>query len=278
MSDGLLPIGAFSRASLLSIKSLRAYHESGLLVPVRVDPHTGYRAYHSSQLVDASVIYRLRSFDLPLDEVREVLRARDPAVTAKVLAAHAEVMRERLARVERIVADLHDGVDRPETHTPVYVRDEPHQYTLSVRGRVACAGYADFLGGAYAALGEVAANRAVRPTAASGALYPAEIATDDADDVEAFLPIAEPVALEQGGRVVNGEVPAANVAVLLHAGPYETIDDSYLRLGGWVADNAEPSGLPVRERYLVSYGDTDDPEKFRTEICWPIIFTEENVT
>lgn len=277
MSDGLLAIGAFSRASMLSIKALRAYHESGLFVPARVDPHTGYRAYHSSQLIDAAVIYRLRSLDLPLDQVREVLRARDPGVTAKVLAAHQDVMRERLARVERIVADLQEGLGQPEEHTPVYVRDEPHQHTLAVRGRVACDGYAEFLGNAYAALGEAVAQRVATPTAATGALYPAEIPTDEPDLVEAFLPIAEPVALA-GGQVAIGEVPAARVAVLLHSGPYESIDDSYRRLGGWVADNAEPSGLRVRERYLVSYGESSDPTTFRTEICWPIITTEEIVT
>ncbi|UYM04797.1 MerR family transcriptional regulator [Solicola gregarius] len=277
MSNGLLPIGAFSRASMLSIKALRAYHESGLLVPGRVDPHTGYRAYHSAQLIDAAVIYRLRSLDLPLDEVREVLHARDPDVTAKVLAAHEDVMRERLTRVERIVADLQDGIERPQAHTPVFVRDEPHQHTLAVRGRVACDGYAEFLGGAYAMLAEAVAHGAVTPIAETGALYPAEIPSDEPDDVEAFLPIAEPVALGREG-VVNAEVPAATVAVLVHAGAYDDIDDSYRKLGAWVADNAEPSGLPVRERYLVSYGDTDDPSRFRTEICWPVITTEEIVT
>ena len=56
-----LAIGVFSRASLLSIKMLRAYHEAGILVPASVDPRTGYRAYHPGQLIDASVIRRLRS-------------------------------------------------------------------------------------------------------------------------------------------------------------------------------------------------------------------------
>ncbi len=32
VDDDLLPIGMFSRASSLSIKTLRAYHESGILV------------------------------------------------------------------------------------------------------------------------------------------------------------------------------------------------------------------------------------------------------
>lgn len=38
MSDALLPIGPFSTASLLSVKTLRAYHEAGILVPPRSIP------------------------------------------------------------------------------------------------------------------------------------------------------------------------------------------------------------------------------------------------
>lgn len=58
VSDGSMSIGAFSRASFLSVKALRAYHEAGLLVPARVDPSTGYRTYHATQLTDAAVIHR----------------------------------------------------------------------------------------------------------------------------------------------------------------------------------------------------------------------------
>jgi DNA-binding transcriptional MerR regulator len=48
--DQLLRIGGFARASWLSVKALRAYHEIGLLVPADVDPRTGYRLYSGGQL------------------------------------------------------------------------------------------------------------------------------------------------------------------------------------------------------------------------------------
>jgi len=47
MPDGLMTIGVFSRASSLSIKALRAYHEAGILEPQEVDPASGYRRYHA---------------------------------------------------------------------------------------------------------------------------------------------------------------------------------------------------------------------------------------
>ena len=75
MSDDLLRIGPFSRASWLSIKTLRAYHEAGLLVPAVVDPTSGYRSYTAAQLTDAVIIRRLRELDVPLAAVRQVLDA-----------------------------------------------------------------------------------------------------------------------------------------------------------------------------------------------------------
>ncbi|MEN8905119.1 MAG: MerR family DNA-binding transcriptional regulator, partial [Clostridiales bacterium] len=39
-------IGDFSKISRLSIKTLRYYHEIGLLCPVIVDKNTGYRYYN----------------------------------------------------------------------------------------------------------------------------------------------------------------------------------------------------------------------------------------
>src|SRR4029077_1691955 len=101
----------FSRASSLSIKTLRAYHESGILVPARVDPRTGYRSYTVDQLADAAIVQRLRRLRLPprpaigqrlrrlalpLEQVRAVLEARDPETTRRVLGEHRREMQLRL--------------------------------------------------------------------------------------------------------------------------------------------------------------------------------------
>ena len=89
MSDQpLLRIGAFSRASSLSVKTLRAYHKAGLLVPDQVDSVSGYRSYSVAQLTDAVIIRRLRELDVPLEAIRQVVDSRNPGVTKKVLFEH----------------------------------------------------------------------------------------------------------------------------------------------------------------------------------------------
>ncbi len=92
-----------------------------------------------------------------------------------------------------------------------------------------------------------------------GACYP-EQADDEPMDATAFLPVTE-LPLLTSGPVRVGELPACEVAVLVHHGPLDTLDETYLQLGAWVATNAETAELPVRELYL---------DELRTEIHWPI--------
>src|SRR3954470_3530142 len=114
-----LRIGPFSRASSLSVKALRAYHETGLLVPAVVDPQSGYRSYSIGQLTDAAIIRRLRQLDVPLDAIRTVLDAHDPDVTKKVLAEHGAVLAERLAAVQTAIDGLRAALEEPALATPV---------------------------------------------------------------------------------------------------------------------------------------------------------------
>jgi len=72
-SPALLAIGDFSRATQLSVKMLRHYHQIGLLEPVDVDRATGYRRYSIDQISTAQIIRRFRALEMPLDEIRTVM-------------------------------------------------------------------------------------------------------------------------------------------------------------------------------------------------------------
>jgi DNA-binding transcriptional MerR regulator len=239
-------------------------------VPARVDARTGYRSYTADQLADAAIVTRLRALDLPLEQVREVLHGRDPELTGRILAAHHTTMEKRLAETERIVAELQSGL-APVTHTPVHVRVEPARDTVRILGHVGEADFGTWLGWAFARLAVVLRQLGVAPAGPPGALYLAEIADEGPEPVEAFLPVDRPVTIPPGERSVGlGEVPAARVAVLVHAGDYDSIGDTYRTLGAWVARHATHAGERVREWYVVGPSDTASPEAYRTELAWPI--------
>ena len=270
--ESLLRIGPFSRASWLSVKALRSYHEMGLLVPAVVDPRTGYRSYTVAQLTDATIIRRLRELDVPLEAVRRVLDARDPEVTAKVLADHAAVLETRLAELQRAVDGLSSAVSTPILHTPVHRMHQQACCVLTVKGTIAPGDFEAFLERTRRVLVDAATSSGAVISGDFGASYPT-LEEDGPQPTIAFLPIAEPALLPPDVRATGvrvSEVPAGDVAVFVHAGGYDTLDDAYRRLGAWVAANDEPADLPVRELYLVMMSDTDDPDRLRTKICWPV--------
>jgi DNA-binding transcriptional MerR regulator len=278
-ADPLMTIGVFSTASLVSIKALRLYHEQGLLVPASIDPSTGYRSYRVSQLVDAQVIKRLRDLDLPLNAVAEVVKARDPDVTRRVIADHEAVMRERLNDLTRLVDELHEAVAQPALQTPAFVRDEPDRHVLAISELVHGPEhdtYAAFLESAYARLWASMLRLGATQVASSGALYPPKI-EGDAEIITAFLPIAEPVVLDDHAMadgVTNQLLAGTTCAVLTHRGSYRSMGDTYRQLGAWVVTNARPADLHVRELYVVSADETTGKllpdDQLRTEIAWPI--------
>src|SRR3954447_2012676 len=84
----LMSIGRFARLTGLTVKALRHYDELGLLRPASVDPETGYRSYGAEQVQRADAIRKLRSLELPLDDVSILLDTNDSALLHRVLVDH----------------------------------------------------------------------------------------------------------------------------------------------------------------------------------------------
>ena len=98
-----LSIGDFSLIIHLSIKTLRYYHQIGLLEPAEVDPHTGYRSYRVEQIPTAQIIQRFRDLNMPLDEVKAVLAAPDLDTRNALIAAHLSRLEGELEQTRQAV-------------------------------------------------------------------------------------------------------------------------------------------------------------------------------
>jgi DNA-binding transcriptional MerR regulator len=114
MDQDLLPIGRFARLAGLTVGALRHYDDLGVLRPAVVDEETGYRRYRASQLEDARTVARLRELEVPLEEIRDVLAADDPAERARRLAAHRARIEARTYRLQRVLHHVRGVVERKE--------------------------------------------------------------------------------------------------------------------------------------------------------------------
>nr|WP_042400591.1 MerR family transcriptional regulator [Streptacidiphilus carbonis] len=115
----LLSIGEMARASGLTVSALRFYDGAGVLLPVRVDPGTGYRWYGPDQRAEARLLARLRRVGMPLADLRLVLAGwagRDAALVCKLLDAHLLRLQDGLDDARRELSTVRDLLAQREHH------------------------------------------------------------------------------------------------------------------------------------------------------------------
>src|SRR3954467_11521526 len=125
-------IGEFSRASHLSVKTLRHYHEVGLLEPSEVDPDNGYRYYSEAQIPVAQVIRRLRGLRMPVAEVKSVLAAPDSGARNRLIVEHLDRLELELAQTCAAVGELRDLLE-PEAPQSIEHRTVPPTAAIGIR-------------------------------------------------------------------------------------------------------------------------------------------------
>ena len=259
----LLSIGEFAQLTHLSIRTLRRYHDAGLLTPARVKDATGYRYYDAEQIPAAQVIHRLRELDLPLAEVHRVLASPDPAERAGLIAAHLQHLEEQLERTGAAVASLQQLLQPPPAPIQVQLRKAPALTVAAIEATVDLNEVLGWYAGAMAELEAVVSA----PDGAPGGLYDNDLFTEGRGHALVYLPTVDPPAR---GRVRPVTLPPAELAVTTHVGAHDTIDVTYGRLGKWATEHALAVGGPVREHYLTGPRDNPDQASWRTEIAWPV--------
>lgn len=114
MDEARLSIGDFSATTGLTARALRLYDEAGALVPVAVDPVTGYRSYARSQIERAELIRLLRAGGVAVADLCGVLD-RDPAEAAGLLDEHLERMEELHERARAAIHLVRTRLTRTAT-------------------------------------------------------------------------------------------------------------------------------------------------------------------
>jgi DNA-binding transcriptional MerR regulator len=266
----LVPIGDFSRMTHFSVKTLRFYHDQGLLEPARIDPDSGYRYYDLRQVPVAQVIRRFRDLGMPVDQVKTVLQAPDVDTRSKEIIAHLTAMEAKLAEVQTSVASLRALLEGPPVRPEVEFRSIPATPALAVRATVDVKEAWAWGTGAFGELYDRIDRAGLAPAGPGGALFPAEFFELERAALTAFVPLNRPIS--GAGRAESVTIPAVEAAVMLHAGPARDIDQTYGALGTIVAERAIGVDGPLREYYLVPFTEPD-PDRHRTEICWPVFQT-----
>ena len=100
-----MSIGVFAELVGLTASALRFYDDAGLLRPEQVDPSTGYRFYHRSQVAHACRLRQLREIGMPLPVIGEFFAA-DAKEAARLVDEHVAGMTTEADKLRRAADTL----------------------------------------------------------------------------------------------------------------------------------------------------------------------------
>jgi len=260
-------IGEFSKITGLRVKTLRFYHEQGLLTPSCVDEATGYRYYDHSKIEMARVITHLRSLDLSLEEIGEILRAAgDDADLRDVMVRQKTLIEAKIRRYREIVSSLQQFLNNEEEtkrimENATFQIEEKIVPTSRIAGVRMKGRYADCCVGFSKIAKRFGRHISGKPLLLG---YDTEFKENDAD-YETCMPV-------RSGETVDGisvrELPGGRCVTLLHKGPYDQLGRCYAKILEYMCEKGYKCMLPTREVYHKGPGMIfrGNPKNYLTEV------------
>lgn len=263
----MFSIGEFSKITGLTVKTLRFYHEQGVLEPTCVDARTGYRYYGENKLETARVVSQLRRLDFSLVEIAEILSQHDDeADILDYLQRQKVSIEQRMQKYHDIRKSLDAIISkereaRTAMQNPEFEIEEKTLDTMLIAGVRMKGKYSD-CGAGFAQIGK----RFGRHICGKPMLliYDQEYKEDDAD-FEACMPIRKG---ESDEGISIRSLPGGRCVSLLHRGPYEQLGQSYAKVLQYVKQKGYQIESPCREVYVKGPGMIfkGNPKKYLTEI------------
>ena len=268
----MLKIGEFSKLSRVSVRMLRHYDEVGLLAPSEVDSMTGYRYYSERQLITAGRIAALRALGFGLSETRELLRLYDDraALDARLAAQRTrlEALAADTAQKLRLLDTARERLRKEaDMNYNVTIRTLPERYAACVRMTIPCY---DAEGTVWDVLCRETDHMHLVPddpcycavTFLDGEFKETDVELEAWKTVKGTYPDTPHVKFRT--------LPAVTVASCIFRGPYSGIGEVYAALAAWIEANGYEYDGPMFNIYHVSPHETQDPQTFVTEACYPV--------
>jgi DNA-binding transcriptional MerR regulator/effector-binding domain-containing protein len=269
----MFTIGEFSTISGIPVRTLRFYHEEGLLVPAAVDVETGYRSYDERNLELANVIVELRKLEFSLDDIREILAGTsdDADLLAHLQRQRASIsgrlqhFRDVVKKLDHMIRQQREAQELQKMAANTYKVEERDVEPMLVAGLRMQGRYSDIgqgFGTLYKRIGRYAAGKPMC------LYYDGEYREKDAN----FEPCVPMRKFVEANGISIRELPAAHLLTLVHRGPYEELSRSYARIMKHAKEHGYEVMLPTREVYLKGPGMIfrGNPKKYLTELQLPV--------
>ena len=261
----MLTIGEFSIITKLSVKTLRFYHEQGLLEPDYIDEESSYRYYRNASIDKAATITFLRNLDFSISEIADILNnySEDKDIL-KLLARRKECIDAKIARYSEAL----NRIEFFMKTTKEYNMNESNKIVLEktiddiiFAGHRFKGKYQD-MGKAFSIVGRAMGRFICGP--AMSLDHDGEYVEDGAD-IEAGFQLSKKIKRKGvESRVLKG----GKAITIIHYGLYETLGRSYTEVFSHINEKKYKILVPCRVLYHKGPGMIfrGNPEKYVTEI------------
>lgn len=99
-NEDAIIIGDLSKIYNVSKRTLRLYHDMGLLIPYYVDEKTGYRYYLSKQFPRLEMILQMKNAGLSLKQIKQMLDTQNLSLFEAILGEQLDQLDEKIAECQ----------------------------------------------------------------------------------------------------------------------------------------------------------------------------------
>lgn len=266
----MMRIGEFSCLAKTTVKTLRFYDEIGLFKPSFID-NNGYRYYSIEQLNILQTIVELRSFDMPIDDIRKILNGKD---IIKMLEEHQKEITESiskskqsLTKIKNILAtakkgELMKSYKAKEITLPKCIVYYRH-------------GVIDTMADLVPFILETGAEcKENNPSLKCSAIDYCYVVYGAKEYKEKDIEVEYAEAVEKIGKKSKNikfkEMPAEKAISVFHKGSYSKLGEAYAYAVNWVKENGYEITNPIRERYIDGCWNKESENDYLTEIQIPV--------
>lgn len=270
----MLKISDFSKLSGISIRMLRFYDEKDILKPVKIEEN-GYRYYDVKQLRLATQIHYFRYLEFSTIEIKMLMSRLQHGDEIQMilnerlmeLKKDTEKMIEKMETLQKTI----DKFNQEEIvmNYNIEVKEFPSYFMMCKRSIIPSY---DQEGVLWKELNDELKkhniNVGYKPNAISMAVFHDEGYKDSDVDVEIRVEVDEKEYKKSDTIKFCWSEPV-KVASITYTGGYEHITDICIQIAKWLSDNNCEIAGPNFSVYHVGYAQTQNPNEFVTEICYP---------
>ncbi|PGC53334.1 MerR family transcriptional regulator [Bacillus toyonensis] len=268
----MFKIGDFSKLSSISIRMLRHYDKVELLQPVKVDEQSGYRYYSAAQLKKVNQIQTFKDMGFNIATIKKIIECDNMDSIKEQFLNRSTQIKEDMNNLQKQLRLLGNSMktmreDVVEMNYHVSIKEIPERNVATVRKVIPSYNCEGDLWSILMQEIHMKNISMAHPSYSIAVFHDQEYKENDVD-IEIQLNI---LGKHENTKDVHfPKIEPIKVASITVSGSYEQMTNVNEAAAKWIETEGYELAGPMFNIYHVSPAMETDPNKWVTEVCYPI--------